>query len=125
MGRPPLPSVKVSLELSFPPLVSLPPPSVGQLSLSSAPSQLGAGIFRNTLEISIGQKLPVVQLASLVKLVKFPNWLTWVTNVSQGSLIVSVGHMGMYMQYRNKHKRYAYGQDNQCALALARSFPWL
>ena len=68
----------------------------------SAPSQLGAGIIRNTLAISIGQKPPVVQLVSRVKFVKFSNWLLWVTNVSQGSLIVSIGHTGVYLQYRDK-----------------------
>ena len=43
------------------------------------------------MAISIGQTPLVVQLASLVGWVKFPNWLKGVTDVSQGSLIVSIG----------------------------------
>ena len=55
-----------------------------------------SALGRNTLAISIGQGPLVVQLASLVGFVKFFNWLIRVTNVSPGSLIVSIGHMGMY-----------------------------
>ena len=55
-----------------------------------------------SMAISMGQTPLVVQLASLVGWVKFPNWLIWVTNVSQGSLIVSIGHIGVYLQYRDK-----------------------
>ena len=122
-----LPSVSASIELSAPPSLScdptaapppgctLLPPPMGQLvgggegrSFSSAPCQLGAGIIRNTLAISIGQDPLVVQLASLVRWVKFSNWLIWVTNVPQGSKIVSIVHIGMYMQYRDK--QYAQGR---------------
>ena len=113
-GHPRLPSLRVSIELSAHPSSSgdppTPPPPGCTLFPHSTPLQLvslwvGEEVIllcflsawdRNTLAISIGPDPLVVQLASLVGFVKFSNWLIWLTNVSQGSLIVSIGHIGVY-----------------------------
>ena len=65
--------------------------------------------------------LLIVQLASLVGGVKFPNLLIWVNNVSQGSLIVSIGHTGQ--EYIcNIAKAICSGRDNHYALTLSTCF---
>ena len=71
----------------------------GVRSFSSASYQLGTGIIRNSMAISIGQTPLVVQLASHVGWVKFPNWLILFTNVSPGSLKVSTGHIAVHTHY--------------------------
>ena len=92
----------------------------GGRSFSSAPYQTETGIFRNFYGNSHWSASLIVQLASLVGWVKLSNLSMWGINVSHGSLIVSIGHVGVDMQYCST--RYALGGIITMHLLLAPSF---
>ena len=71
-------------------------------SFSPASYQLGTRIIRNFYGNFYWPDPSCCPAGFTCRWVKFPNWLIWVTNVSQGSLIVSIGHIGVYMQYSDK-----------------------